>query len=297
MAINLQALAPVTTAASALTGLIMVTPQSVQGYAPQNPPEADGSVSVDESAPPILFHYEGEQTLTISSDITDHYVEDNTAVQDQIALKPVVITTNGFIGELNNVPPSGLALLKTAADKLTVIGSYAPQLSVTAQVAYNEAFLAYQSATQLANAAVSAFSSISNAISGDINGSGVIDSEGDLVPGSVQNQQQKYFQQFYGYWVNRTLFTVQTPWAVIENMAIQNLRAIQDAETNVISDFEVTFKQIRYAFSAFSGIPVSLAGRAGTSATKLASQGTSTGTPTTTTPATATSSTLAGGAS
>jgi len=296
MAINLSALAPVTTAASALTGLVMVTPQSVVGYAPQNPADSDGSVSIDQSAPAILFNYEGEQSVNLQSDITDHYVEDNTAVQDQIALKPVIINTNGFIGELNNVPPVGLQTLKTAADKLTVVGAYAPQLSVTAQLAYNEAFLAYQSATNLVNAGVSAWSSVSNAISGQ-NGNAVIDEEGDLIPGSVQNQQQKYFQQFYGYWVNRTLFTVQTPWAVFQNMAIQNLRALQDAETNVITDFEVSFKQIRNAFTAFSGIPTSFAGRSATQAASVTNQGISQGTPTATTPATATATTLSGGAS
>lgn len=295
MAVNLSGLASVTTAASALTGLIMVTPQSVVGYAPQNPTDSDGSVSINPSAPAILFHYEGEQSVNLQSDITDHYVEDNTAVQDQIALRPVTVTTHGFIGELNNVAPFGLQTLKTAADKLTVIGPYAPQLSVTAQLAYNEAFLAYQSATKLANAAVSAWSSVSNAITGS-DGNAVIDSEGDLIPGSVQNQQQKYFQQFYGYWVNRTLFTVQTPWAVFENMGILNLRAIQDAETNVITDFEVTFKQIRNAFSAFSGIPTSFAGRSATQAAAKTNQGISAGTPSAVTPASATSTTLSGGA-
>lgn len=297
MAINLSALAPVTTAASALSGLIMVTPQDVVGYAPQNPADPDGSVSVNASAPAILFHYEGEQTLTIESDITDHFVEDNTAVQDQIALKPIVITTHGFIGELNDVVPPGLQLLKTAADKLTVVGAYAPQLSVTAQVAYNEAFLAYQSATALSNAAVSAWSSVTNAVNGGSDsGNGLIDNEGDLVAGTSQNKQQKCFQQFYGYWQNRTLFTVQTPWAVVQNMAIRSLRAIQDAETNQITDFEVTFKQVRNAFTAFSGIPVSMAGRLGQQAQSLTNQGTSTGTPTSVTPASATATTEAGGA-
>lgn len=296
MAVNLTALASVTTAASALTGLIMVTPQSVVGYAPQNPNDPDGSVSINQNAPAILFHYEGEQSVSLQSDITDHFVEDNTAVQDQIALKPIMVTTHGFIGELNNVPPLGLQTLKTAADKLTIIGPYTPQLSITAQLAYNEAFLAYQSATKLANAAVSAWSSVSNAVSGS-DGNAVIDAEGDLTLGSVQNEQQKYFQQFYGYWVKKTLFTVQTPWAVFENMAILNLRAIQDAETNVITDFEVSFKQIRNAFSAFSGIPTSFAGRSASQAQTKTNQGISAGTPTSVTPASATSTTLSGGAS
>jgi len=292
MAINLSQISAATTAVTALSGLVMVTPQSVVGYAPQNPADAEGSVSVNQSAPALLFHYEGEQTVTLESDITDHYVEDNTAVQDQIALKPVTVTTHGFIGELNDIAPYGLQTLKTAANKLTALTAYSPEATITAQIAYNQALIAYQTIANAANAGVSAITSIGNAISGS-DGQSLIDSEGDLVPGSMQNDQQKAFQQFYGYWNNRTLFTVQTPWAVFQNMAIKSLRAIQDAETNQITDFEVSFKQIRNAFSAFSLSPKSLAGRAGTQAASLTNQGASAGTPTSVTPATATASTAA----
>ncbi len=288
---DLAGLSAATTAATAIASVILVTPQTVVGYAPQNPATSDGSVSVSQSAPAFLFNYEGEQTVALKSDITDHYVEDNTAVQDQIALRPIMITTHGFIGELNNVPPFGLQTLKTVADKLTGIVAYAPKATISAQIAYNEALIAYQTAVNLKNAAVSAWSSVSNAITGS-DGNSVIDNEGDLIPGSMQNEQQKAFQQLYGYWNNRTLFTVQTPWAVFQNMAIENLRAIQGEETAVISDFELSFKQIRNAFSAFSGIPTSFAGRAASQSAKLTNQGTSTGTPTSVTPANATSSTL-----
>ena len=74
-----------------------------------------------------------------------------------------------------------------------------------------------------------------------------IGSSGISSTGSAQNKQQLVFQRFYGYWRSRTLFKVQTPWAVFDNCAIKSLRAIQDAETNTITDFEVSFKVIRVA--------------------------------------------------
>jgi len=58
---------------------------------------------------------------------------------------------------------------------------------------------------------------------------------------------------FYGYWQSRTLFTVQTPWAIFQDMAIQNLRAIQDDSTRMITDFEITFKMLRFAAAAVAG--------------------------------------------
>lgn len=240
---NLSALAPLTTTALTLSNLILVSPQKTVGYQPQNPPSADGTDSKAQQPPALLFNYEGEQTATIESDITDHYIEDNTAIQDQISLMPEVITTSGFIGELNDVVPLGLQTAKIAADKLTVIDGYIPGLSTSALLQYNTAFQLYQTGQQAINASVATWSSING--TNDIN---EINSSGLKNPISkIQTKQQIAFQQFYGYWRQRTLFTVQTPWAVFKNMAIKSLRAIQDAETKEISNFEITFKTIRTA--------------------------------------------------
>jgi hypothetical protein len=238
---NLSGLSAATTSATALSNLILVSPQDVVGYQPQNPPFSDGTPSTAPLRPALLFHYEGEQTAMLESDITDHYVEDNTAIQDQIALRPETITTHGFIGELNDVPTGILKLLKAAADKLLIIGAYTPELAVAAQIAYAEATLVYAAASSLADSAISAWDTLQNQGGNSVIGSG------GLTPQKGQNKQQTMFQQFYGYWRDRRLFTVQTPWAVFQDMAIKSLRAIQDAETRVITDFEVTFKIIRNA--------------------------------------------------
>lgn len=234
-------LSGISSAISSISSVLLVSPQKTLGYQPQ--PQSPSTVF----PPSILFHYEGENTSTLESDITDHFVEDNTAIQNQIALRPVLVTTQGFIGELNNVPPNAaFQAAQVAAQKLTVIAGYTPSLSTTALLAYDEALAAYQAAASLVNSAVSAYSSITGQ-GGEsvINGTGV-----DLQPN--QTKQQQYYQQFYGYWASRTLFTVQTPWAIFQNMAIKTLRAIQSAETNTISDFEITFKQIRFASTQFS---------------------------------------------
>lgn len=240
---NLQSLAPITTTATALSNIVLVTPQSVVGYQPQNGFTNKSSSKQLYSNPSLLFHYEGEQSVTIESDITDHYIEDNTAIQDQIARKPEIIMTHGFIGELNDVAPFGNTLIQTLKSKLTAISAYTPQLTIAALIAYNEAFLAYQIAANAVTSAVSTWATITGS-----GGESVIGNQGLIKQNQfTQNKQQQMFQQFYGYWSSRTLFTVQTPWAVFQNMAIQRLRAIQDAETNQISDFEVTFKRLKLA--------------------------------------------------
>lgn len=240
-------LSSITTGATALGNLILVSPQKTIGYQPQNGPVVGGKDQGAYANPAIVFHYEGEQTAQISSDITDHYIENNTAVNDQISLKPVMITTNGFIGDLNNVPPNKVlqVIQQQVVSRLAAVSGYAPGLSVTALNAYNEALFLYQTGANLLASAVSTW----GALSGSNSGLSVI-SGTTLAKQNNQSPQQTYYQLFFGYWSSRTLFTVQTPWAVFQNMAIASMRAIQDAETNSISDFEVTFKQMNFATTA-----------------------------------------------
>lgn len=254
MAINLGLLSTGANAALSLSNLIMATPTNInpgttKGYQPLNPVNADGTPSIAALPPTLLFHYEGEQSVTVESDITDHFVESNYSIQDQIALKPETFTTRGFIGELNDVVPPELASLQTIAETLTTINSYTPQLSVTALLAYNKALLQYEVASNVANSAISAWSSVSSLFSSSNSGNEVFAGTGVFQSGSniVQNKQQSMFQQLYAYWAQRTLFNVQTPWAIFSNMAIKSLRSIQDAETRMITDFEITFKKIRTA--------------------------------------------------
>lgn len=241
-----NSLSAITSAITGAAGLLLVSPQQTIGYQPTPSATLPNPLAQTAALPPaFLFHYEGENTASLDSDITDHYVEDNTAIQDQIGLAPVLITAQGFIGELNNILPlpSGLAgqIESTALSKLSPLAQYAPGLSATAQLAYNEALFAYQIEESVRNTLVSGWSTITGT-----GGESVIGPNG-LALQPNQSKQQTAFQSFFGYWASRTLFTVQTPWAVFENMAIKTLKATQSAETNMISDFEITFKQMRFA--------------------------------------------------
>lgn len=275
--LNLSALAPVTTTATALSNLVLVSPQSVIGYQPQVAPNPDGTPNTLSQPPPaFLFNYEGEQKMQLESDITDHYIEDNTALQDQIALKPVIISTQGFIGELNNVVPPALQALQAIANKLTIVSAYTPALSVSALIAYNTAFQLYQTAQNAANSAVAAWSSI-NGTGGESVISGNSNFSIALEPN--QNKQQQAFQQLFGYQQSRTLFTVQTPWAIFQNMAIKSLTPVQEDGQAFITTFEMSFKQIRIAQTSNVGIgPVgsTLQGRAAQQAAPATNLGTST---------------------
>lgn len=247
MAVDLSALEAGTLRAASLSGLILVNPTSNRGIQPQL-----------VGAPKFLFNYEGENTVSLESDITDHFVENNTAIQDQIALKPEMITTNGYIGELNDVVPELVQTLKTAADKLVLLAALSPTISATANIAYVKALNAFNVASAVARVGVSVWNSV-------VNG---------------QSKQGAAYSQFYGYYKNRQLFTVQTPWAVFEDMAIKSIRATQDEETRMISTFEITFKKMRFAQTITSkGSSLQFQGRLQSQGSSLIDQGVSTPSP------------------
>lgn len=254
MAVNLSALSTATTTATTLSNLILITPGTGPNYQPQPNP------LVNHTDPTFVFDYEGENSVSLESDITDHYVEDNSAINDQIALKPEMVTVHGYIGELNDIAPALLKPLKTIADKLAVLSAYTPQLSITAQLIYNEAFQLYQTASLALASAVSVW----NAVGGGGN--------------PAQNKQQVAFQKLYGYYRNRTLFTVQTPWCTFKNMAIKSIRAVQDETTNVVTDFEITFKIMRFAQASTTDLALTFQGRLQNQASLGVNTGSSTGT-------------------
>lgn len=239
---DLTALSTATTTATALSNLILVSPQKNIGYLPTQ--RGNQSLNVET----LLFNYEGEQRVNLKSDVTDHFIEDNTAINDQVALRPEVIRAVGYVGELNDVTPAVLQALRLAAEKLTIVNAYLPNISATALIAYNTAAQVYQLAEIASQNAVASWNSINNArtrgTAGQLN---EIGSTGIVKDNGNQTKQQKMFQQFYGYWRSKTLFKVQTPWAIFENCIIEDLVAIQDEQTNVITDFEVMFKMLRFA--------------------------------------------------
>lgn len=232
MAIDLNGLATAQATASALSNLVLVTPKKNTGYQPQN------SIGSDVFLDSLLFTYEEDNEATFESDITDHYTERQETIQDQIALKPEIVKVTGFIGEINDTVPEALQGIKTTVDKLTSLTAYLPELTEAALVNYNRAEFIYTSAKNIAEGAVRKYSSTGDRES-TISGSG-------LTTGTNQNKQQVMLQQFYGYWRERRLFTVQTPWAIFKDMAIDTIKVSQD-DNAFESKFEIQFKLMRFA--------------------------------------------------
>lgn len=254
MAIDLGALGDASSTANSLANLILVTPNTQIGILPQQG-ALSGSIRdlFIQKPASFLFNYEGENKVSLSSEVTDHVIENNSTIQDHVALKPEIINLTGYIGELNDVPPPALAALKLAADRLALMSPFTPQLSISAIQAYNAAAQAYTTAQVLKNAAVNTYRTFAG------------------TP-PVQNKQQEAFAKFYAWWQTRQLFKVQTPWAIFDNVVIMSCNSIQDEESRVITSFELTFKKLRFA-KTLTTKPKITAGRGTAQRTILADNG------------------------
>jgi len=184
----------------------------------------------------FVFDIEGENITEINTDITDHFVEDNSAIQDHIGVRPVEITLRSYVGELvHRLDDSTDTLLQNITQKLTVINGYLPQL----------ADAAVQAKDILDNGF--SFADVSNLSVSDITNAGT------NIWGFVQNlvppttRQQQAYLYFKALAQQKLLVSVQTPFEFINNMAIKSITAVQDESTKFVSDFTIRLKQIRFA--------------------------------------------------
>ena len=174
----------------------------------------------------FVFDVIGDEEVSFDADITDHYVESNYSIQDHIALRPPRFTLSGFVGELGDIFSNSFLNILTTVQSMSAIGEYElPFASQATQVYGKIAGIASQVGTVL-NQASNAYQVLTGA-------------------STSTSKQQRAYNYFVKLYTDRTLCQVQTPWAVWSSMAIESIRIVQKADNNMISEFSVSFKQIR----------------------------------------------------
>ena len=178
-----------------------------------------------------VFDSRGDEEVVLESDITDNWVEDNSAMQDHIGLKPMTITLSGYVGELKSTPRTEMqAVMQTSSSIMQALTPIMPQLTAQSQYIFNrtqEVFDIYNKANQTAGRLEQTLQQIP-------------------VPEEA-SAQQKAFGRFYEMWTTRQLSTVYSPFGAYNSMAIEKITAKQNEDSAWISEFSVTFKQIRIA--------------------------------------------------
>lgn len=177
-----------------------------------------------------MFDIEGDTTVNLSTEITDHYLEDNSALQDHIAIRPKKLILKSYVGEVvfRQDENSGTFLQK-AVQKLTTVSAALPALSQAAK--QTKALLDSNSFSKLAlndvvSQAADYWSFVKNLASG----------------GSKQQQAYMYFKSLME---QKILVSVQTPFEFVTSMAIESITAMQPEGSKFISDFTINLKQIR----------------------------------------------------
>lgn len=172
----------------------------------------------------------GDETLNADCDVTDNYVESNTAYQDQITLKPITFTVSGEVGELVWYQSNSYAQrIGQVAQKLEGVISFLPIRSKS----FNQMKKTVMKAAQWVDTASNVLSRLSSLVGGS-----------GFIPESMTRQQQAY-QLLVLYRNMRKPLTIKSPWGVLQNYVITNLEFKQPKETKDKSLITITFKEFR----------------------------------------------------
>ena len=175
------------------------------------------------------------EVITIENSITDYYAEDNSSLQDNIALRPLKFTINGIVAEKFQDVRVSTSIAGTMANALMPVLSLMPNVS---SFVLEQSFVIEAMVGQLMET-LETGSRIVDQLIGTNNESS--DTETDLT------NQQKAFIFFYSAYKARELFEVALPFCTLNNCAIENVEITQPAETASFSELKISFKQMNFA--------------------------------------------------
>ena len=208
----------------------------------------------------FIFDLKKDYKLNLSSDITDHYVESNVAIQDHIGLRPIIIEVSGCIGEKRLL--GGTLFTKLMAQyenpryeqqseegknifnsidsylgRMGSLTSFAPNIVNQSLNVYNTAKYVYATTNKVINLDKK-----------DNSGKSGYDYTEAYTEETIQDSEQfDKINWFKIQWWNRASFSIVTPYGVFNNMYIVELNAVQPENTRYVTNLNIRFKQIRKA--------------------------------------------------
>jgi hypothetical protein len=182
----------------------------------------------------FVFDIPTRETLTLETDITDHYMENGSYTNDHAVDKPVKATLSGFVGELFVGKKEGLlGLVDQGIGELGPLTGFAGEFFPAEVQAFNAALDTVSQATAAA----------SNALK---KGADFI----DFLAGTERvflKRQKEALSTLDALRRSRATFALTLPWAYYDNMMIESITVDGDPETEQWSEFTVTVKQVRFA--------------------------------------------------
>lgn len=213
----------------------------------------------DEQLTSLHLQIFGNESVSLQSDITDNYVESNVAYQDHVALKPMIYTVEGEVGELTwyKQDPQN-SIISAVAQKLSPVVSFAPSVSKFASSTQDKAMKIIGVVDSLDNAASRFW--------------------GFLSKDDVDTEQKKVFKYLQLLWAQRKPLNIKTPWKKLDNYIIQNIEISQSDRTVDKSKIKISFKEFKTTKSKTTSFDVSkYMGRASAQNSEIVKKGITTG--------------------
>jgi len=180
----------------------------------------------DDKTTKLRLQVFGNESISCQADITDNFVESNVAYQDHIAIKPVVYTVEGEVGELAWYRNDSVSsVMEAVAQKLEPIASFNQTLSKTASKVQDKALKIIGVVDSLDNAISRIWGFLSN--------------------DDVDTEQKKVFKYLLVLWRSRTPINIKTPWKNLSNYVIQNVEFTQSDRTVDKSKIKISFKEFK----------------------------------------------------
>lgn len=198
-------------------------------------------------------------TISINNQITDYYLENNTAVQDHIAHAPIVITLSGISGEVVYTSAQAeedynrelsqatvYSNQQNLNNKLTALAILNPSVSNLTQKARN----AYDYIEASARRYIGILRRFRNS-----------DNPMDRYTGANDTFRETRLQEIHRKLLllrnNNTSLWVHTPYADYTNMYIQSITLRQNEE-NFVTDIELSLKQLNFAEVKYTSVDKSV---------------------------------------
>lgn len=180
------------------------------------------------------FSIKKDITVNLSAKITDHYVDNNTTIQQNIALEPITIILSGYVGE-KEFKTKEKSVIQQVTEVVSTVNSFLPLVSKGVQQAKN-----------IFDSAKKNKGSFLDLAKGNINSA--VDIYSVFKTANIpQTNQSKAYNFFYSLYQAKQLVSLETPYRFFSQMAIQSIVAIQGEDTESISDFAITLKEVRTA--------------------------------------------------
>ena len=226
------------------------------------------TVNIGEAAVNILgsfgiagfrFHIPTREQAKLENEVTDHYVDTNSAVQDHIACKPVQITLTGLQGDYFYSVNEIEDMLANVTPTLSLVKQFVPKLSA-ATIQAKQGWLNYQntintgggigenqnidpSKTLTENTTLASKAGV---LWNSLNGVDLFKLFQNLY--KLKSAQTRAYLFFEALRKSRAVFSVECSWRSYQNMTVTQVTALRDENAD-ITDITVALKQISFVQS------------------------------------------------